>query len=236
MFPTAIAGVLACALSTTAFSAPPVQLSLGAVVQSGQRITTGDGSWCTLGAVGADSQGRSVGLTAGHCDDPVGSYAYLCAEQDGNSILDYFDMNCATGVRIGVFASHGAVGTGPENDWSVVEFDPGVVELEGTVHGLRLDHIDTTPHLGEPIAKDGQRTAITYGLVSYVGPDGVVDGTNLAWHGDSGSAGIIDGGITGITDTIGLSNGHPGVDEYVPMSQILRQVRGQVGDGFRVAS
>lgn len=203
--------------------------------QAGQRITTDGISWCTLGVVGTDSHGNKVALTAGHCDEAEGAPVYLCSNQDGDSIVSFVDMVCGEGPRIGVYANHG---DGTEAyDWAAILLDPDVVELPDSVHGLAINHIDTTPAMWQTVRKDGQRTAFTSGLVTYMQPDGVFGATTIAWKGDSGSPATVNGGIVGLTDEFGLGNLHPDIDEFVPMSNIVADAdsQGGVGAGFQVA-
>lgn len=186
-----------------------------APIGGGSGILVGGEALCTLTAIGHDSGGRLVGLTAGHCGEP------------GYSIVSERHMDAGTVGYI-----HGK---SREFDYAVIEFDPAKVVPLNSVGRVTIHSVGAPAAFPDVVCKQGLRTGNTCGVVW-----GDLLQTNETWtqmcviEGDSGSP-VVRG-----TTLVGMVNAYVGVaclgpelgtDIDIIMADL--NAHGGVGAGFR---
>ncbi|MEV0246982.1 hypothetical protein AB0H76_10375 [Nocardia sp. NPDC050712] len=133
------------AVSGTALAAGPGSALPTAVLGGGSGITLGEQAACTLTTIGYDRAQRLVGLTAGHCAE------------------------LGTPVRAERASEAGPIGTvalvDPDDDYAVIEFDPGKVVPVRQVAATRIDGIGAGPRPGDLVCKNGRTTGYGCGVV-----------------------------------------------------------------------
>lgn len=191
----------------------------------GTPIYLGDNMMCTLGVVGTDSQGRKVGLTAGHCGQP------------GDQVWS------ADSWQVGPTGT--VVTTNQVHDYSVVELGSNA-EITRTYNGVTVNSVGGPVAPGQVLCKQGVATGHTCGHV-WAADDEVHITQVCAMMGDSGApllagdrmVGMISGGV--LPDHR-LSCQSPLQGQlFMPtashtMDAVLKDVdaRGGVGAGFRL--
>lgn len=223
--------MLALAATAVGFAgAGTAQAAGNAVVGGGTGLVFDSNAVCSLTAIGYDSAGRLVGLTAGHCA-PTG--ARLGAEQ----FLD-------TGV-IGTVAYSDE---GEGLDFAVLEFDPAKVTPARNIGPTTIAGFAAAPVLGEPVCTSGRSSGFDCGIV-WGTLESVVINQSCSRPGDSGGpvtvgdrlVGMNQGRLTSlgglgfnIPCTLGANPIHSPAF-FAPIDQILQAVdaTGGVGSGFQ---
>jgi hypothetical protein len=191
----------------------------------GTPIYLGDNMMCTLGVVGTDSQGRKVGLTAGHCGQP------------GDQVWS------ADSWQVGPTGT--VVTSNQVHDYSVVELGSNA-EISRTYNGVTVNSVGGPVAPGQVLCKQGVATGHTCGHV-WAADEAVHITQVCAMMGDSGGpllagdrmVGMISGGV--LPDQR-LSCQSPLQGQlFMPtasrtMDVVLKDVdaRGGVGAGFRL--
>lgn len=232
-----IGGVLAiaCAALTVGSSvgtanAAPTASATG-VVSNGIAFTdaaAGVGRYCTIAAVGTDSSGNKVAISAAHCvsNEPDGTVMYR-SQPDGTA-----------GQALGTIANRGWQGATEvkDRDWLVIKlYDDAILSSNGP--RARIDSIATTPlrTFQDIVCKDGQSTGVTCGLV-VAQNDSAVYNLAAIFSGDSGGA-----AFTRNTQWVGVNYGlelPPGT-RYLRASKILADIEAgsnPVGKGFTITN
>jgi hypothetical protein len=184
--------------------------------------------YCTMGAVGTDSSGNKVGISAAHCisDFPDGATVYRWAP------------DAAGRTPIGTLAHRGNH-VDSATDWVVMRLNDDAV-LSSNGPGARITGIAPAniPQLTIG-CKDGITSGVTCGVITARSTSFYY---NLAWmdRGDSGGPFFInDFDWAGIN--IKLTSGFPGVPGavYLRATKILADIEAQsnpVGKGFAIAN
>ncbi|HIW96074.1 MAG TPA: S1 family peptidase [Candidatus Corynebacterium gallistercoris] len=126
------------------FTSPKVPAGLdfnAPLVGASTPILVGEDSLCTMGAVGTDSHGNKVGITAGHCGKP------------GNPVYS-FDATNDRGefARIGTFERAGSI------DYGVVKLDNNV-QLTNSYNNVKISNAGgAVPGLFTQLCKTGITT------------------------------------------------------------------------------
>lgn len=192
----------------------------------GTPVYVGDSAMCTLGVVGTDSQGRKVGLTAGHCGQPG----------DIVASADSWQVGPAGTV----------VATNQLHDYSVIEFGSNA-EITRTYNGVTVNQVGGPVAPGDMLCKQGVATGNTCGP-TLTADEALQISQTCAMVGDSGGpvlhgdrmVGMISGGVLPNQD---LSCRTP-LQGYAfmptvstSMDNVVRDMdaRGGVGAGFRLA-
>jgi hypothetical protein len=132
------AATLVAGLGAGAAQAQETSTPTAKTVMPGMRITFSDSpavdlGWCTLGAVGTDSAGRKVGITAGHCN-PSDGPAVQSHTQINNDTTAVWDWRDQSAGPIGWIRWVSVDENGPGGDqaplgkldYMVIEFAPNV--------------------------------------------------------------------------------------------------------------
>ncbi|MBA4023264.1 MAG: peptidase [Gordonia sp.] len=214
----------------SANAAPRVTLGGGA------GIIINNSSVCTLTAIGHDSAGRLVGLTAAHC------------AETGDAI------------RAEKAAGAGVIGQVTSSnkywDYAVIRFDPAKVEPQRNYRGLTLGGFGPQPAFGQNACKAGRTTGTNCGVVWGTDPESPTFTLNQSCsnHGDSGAPVVVDNKLVGLLNggrifkNIGgtglnfdIECNDPGNPVHVPtlstgIGYIMKDLNGQniVGSGFRL--
>ena len=141
---------------------------------------------CTLTAAGTDSQGRKVGITAGHCGnvgDPVSS---------------------ADSWQVGPTGTVSARNT--QLDYSVIEFG-SKAEISRSYNGVTANGVGGTTNPGDVTCKQGVATGRTCGM-TFQHDEKITINQVCAMVGDSGAPVFRNGRIVG-TVSRGLVPGLP---------------------------
>jgi hypothetical protein len=132
------AASLVAGLGVGAAQAQETSTATTKTVMPGMRITFSDSpavdlGWCTLGAVGTDSAGRKVGITAGHCNPSDGPavQSHTQTNDDTTAVWDWRDQSAGP---IGWIRWVSVDENGPGGDqypigkldYMVIEFAPNV--------------------------------------------------------------------------------------------------------------
>ena len=155
----------------------PVALGGG----SGLVVSSGDqSSLCSLGAIGTDSAGRLIGITAGHCGSP------------GDAIYAEY---ARTAGPVGTIAQRGNT-----LDWAVIVFDSAKVEPLSTVGGTTIRGIGEIPAPGTISCINGRKTGFNCGVAwtVYGNPPLLLTQT-CARPGDSGGPVTVGDRLVAIT-------------------------------------
>ena len=201
------------------------------VISNGLAITTHqfptinpfDTEFCTLGAVGTDSSGNKIGITAAHCAE--GPYAAV----DG---APFYRM-APGGPRehIGTIAYRSPGGTYGE-DWLVIKLNSDAV-LTSNGPGARIDGIGAANPTGIH-CKDGAGTGVRCGTITTSTATRFYS-TALIGGGDSGGPAFQDN-----TKIVGLNRGTgDGGFEFIKFSTVLAGIAAQsnpVGQGFVITN
>lgn len=112
------------------------------------------GSWCSIGAVGNDAEGRKIGITAGHCWGLDVPFDQTNITDNSKPVFDRDNLNWREGGNergndpIGylrwVKDPDGASGGHPGKDYSVIEFVDGV-NLSSQGEYLKMTGIHELP-------------------------------------------------------------------------------------------
>ncbi|WP_411709453.1 S1 family peptidase [Corynebacterium sp. LaCa116] len=141
---------------------------------------------CTLTAAGTDSQGRKVGITAGHCGD-VGD-----------------PVSSADSWQVGPTGTVAARNT--QLDYSVIEFG-SKAEISRSYNGVTANGVGGTTNPGDVTCKQGVATGRTCG-VTFQHDEKITVNQVCAMVGDSGAPVFRNGRIVG-TVSRGLVPGLP---------------------------
>lgn len=228
------ASAVAVLAAACAIAAPAASAATG-VVSNGIAWTTHANpdpdnarDYCTMGAVGTDSSGNKVGISAAHCiwREPVGATVYRWAR------------TAAGRTPIGTL-SHRGDHTDIATDWTVIKFNDDAT-LTSNGPGARITAIApaTLPQITIG-CKDGITTGVTCGVITARSTSNY---WNLAYidGGDSGGPFFVnDHDWAGINH--GVTSGFPGVPGtvYVRATKILADIEAQsdpVGKGFRITN
>jgi hypothetical protein len=159
---------------------------------------------CSMGPVGYDSQGRMIGISAGHCTPNPGDPA-------GGSI---WAVNNTAAGPIGYIDYIGLGAANQNTDYMVIVLDPTKVALSSTSpHGVRVDKLPTKakPSTFTSAKKDGATSGVSTGFVCSTYTDRF-SATNTFAAGDSGAAQTDGkGAVTGIVQKIDYTYGCPNV-------------------------
>ncbi|WP_241665919.1 S1 family peptidase [Prescottella subtropica] len=173
--------------------------------------------YCTLGAVGTDTLGNKIAISAGHCVSAVAGGA-----------TEYPDG--ATVYRFGASGTEDPIGTiayrDPHVDYVVITLNPNAV-LSATGPDVRLDGIGT-PTLDGTLCKAGARTGVTCGPILAQAATRIASAV-AANGGDSGGPAYIDGGRL-----VGMVRGP---FEFIDFAAVLASIAAQpnpIGQGFTV--
>ncbi|MDW5597412.1 hypothetical protein VSS74_23895 [Conexibacter stalactiti] len=233
-----IATAATAALLAAAFAAPAASAATG-VVSNGIAWTThatpdpdNPNDYCTLGAVGTDSSGNKVGISAVHC---------IWREPDGATVYRWA-RTAAGRTPIGRLSHRGDYSTPPSGftaDWVVMQLNDDAV-LTSNGPGARITGIAPATLPSATIGcKDGITSGVTCGLITAVS---TANYWNLAYvaAGDSGGPFFVnDHDWAGIN--FGWTTGFPGVPGavYVRATKILSDIEAgtnPVGKGFRITN
>ncbi len=200
------------------FTFSPVANAEPTVVSNGMRWNTLEESnqfpfdWCSIAAVGYDSNGDKVALSAAHCikDEPLQAPVYLYDNRAGGPIGTLSTRNV-------------------EMDYVIIKLNPDV-NIQSLGPRVRIDSIGE----GRPdliTCKDGATTGTTCGITMWQNKDRFYT-TAPMFSGDSGGSLLMQGtqliGINRALTTFGF--------EYVKVTSILAdlEVKGDViGRGFK---
>ncbi|MGK8523413.1 serine protease [Nocardia asteroides] len=216
-FEKLVGAAAALAAGTALFGAPgAAHAENPSVLGGGSGIVVGGQNICTLTTIGRDAAGRLVGFTAAHCGE---ANATIVAES-----------NRAAGTV-------GAVDyTNSDLDYSVIVFDPGMVEPVNQVGGTTITDLGGPAEYGDTVCKEGRTTGRTcgpaYGDVFTAG--------NATWtqtcvvEGDSGGPVVVG------TTLVGMVNGYlvvpclgPQLGTDITAVIADANARGGAGAGFR---
>lgn len=233
-----IATAVTAGMLAAAFAAPAASAATG-VVSNGIAWTTHANpdpekplDYCTMGAVGTDSSGNKVGISANHC---------IWREPDGATVYRWA-RTAAGRTPIGRLAHRGDYArppTGPANDWVVIQFNDDAV-LTSNGPGARITGIAPANLPQVTIGcKDGITTGVTCGVIT---TRSTATYMNLALIGDGDSGGpffVNDHDWAGIN--YGWTTGFPGVPGtiYTRATKILSDIEAgsnPVGKGFRITN
>ncbi|WP_433193610.1 hypothetical protein ACQP1G_33165 [Nocardia sp. CA-107356] len=211
-------------------AAGTAQAAGNAVVGGSSGLVFDTNAVCSLTAVGHDSAGRLVGLTAGHC--------------------------APTGARLGAeqFLDAGVIGTvaysddGEGLDFAVLEFDPAKVTPVRNIGPTTIAGLGAAPAAGESVCTSGRSSGIDCGVV-WGSMAGSVINQSCSRPGDSGGpvtvgdrlVGLNQGRLTGLggigfnIPCIVAANPVHSPAFFAPIDQILQAVDalGGVGSGFQ---
>lgn len=229
-----IATAVTAALLAAAFAAPAATAATG-VLSNGIAWTTNAApdprqanDYCTLGAVGTDSSGNKVGISAAHCIShmPDGATVYRWAS------------TAAGRTPIGTL-SHRGDHTNAATDWVVMDLNDDAV-LTSNGPGARITGIAPASLPQVTIGcKDGVTSGVTCGVITARSTSNY---WNLAYmtSGDSGGPFFVnDNDWAGINR--GITTGFPGVpgSVYVRATKIISDIEAgsnPVGKGFRITN
>jgi hypothetical protein len=225
-----LASVAACAATVGFAGAGAASAAPGnAVVGGSSGLVFDNNSACSLTAIGHDSAGRLVGLTAGHCA-PTG--ARFGAEQS----LD-------TGVIGTVAYSDDGQGL----DFAVLEFDAAKVTPVRSIGVTTIAGLGDAPAAGSAVCTSGRSTGLDCGVV-WGSLEGTTINQSCSKPGDSGGpvtvgdrlVGMNQGRLTGlggigfnIPCTVAANPVHSPAF-FAPIDQVVQAVDavGGVGSGF----
>ncbi|MFX0579151.1 hypothetical protein [Nocardia nepalensis] len=222
--------VLAAVAAVGSMAAGTAQAAGNAVVGGSSGLVFDNNAACTLTAIGHDSAGRLVGLTAGHC--------------------------APTGSRFGAeqFLDAGVIGTvaysddGDGADFAVLAFDPARVTPVRNVGPTTIAGFGAAPFPGQSVCTSGRSSGIDCGIVW-----GTLEGSTInqtcSKPGDSGGpvtvgdrlVGMNQGRVTGfggvgfnVPCTVAANPIHSPAF-FAPIDQIRQAVdaTGGVGSGFQ---
>lgn len=187
------------------------------LVYPGMTLLYTDGGYnqhrCTLGAVGTDSAGRLVGITAGHCDNSGVNEGILLPN------------GTTPDMAYGPVGFYGYSNKGPR-DYAIIVFDTS--KVAGTAQGpdVRVDSIGT-PFVGQAVCKDGSTTNLTCGTIRSLNYGGAyrIDSTARNQPGDSGGPLVAGSSIVGIT-----IEWYAGFGTFWPARYISSDIRGILAD------
>ncbi|MEV2224691.1 S1 family peptidase [Nocardia vinacea] len=201
-----------------------------AVIGGSSGLVFNNNAVCSLTTIGYDSDGRLVGLTAGHC--------------------------APTGARFGAerFLDAGVIGTvaysddGEGLDFAVLQFDPAKVTPVRNVGPTTIAGFGAAPALGGSVCTSGRSSGFDCGVV-WGSLEGATINQSCSKPGDSGGpvtvgdqlVGMNQGRLTGIN---GVGFNIPCIFPalpihspafFAPIDQILQAVdaTGGVGSGFQ---
>jgi len=219
------------AVAATGFAgAGTAQAAGNAVVGGSSGLVFDTNAACSLTTIGYDSDGRLVGLTAGHC--------------------------APTGARFGAerFLDAGVIGTvaysdeGEGLDFAVLQFDPAKVTPVRNVGPTTIAGFGAAPAPGEPVCTSGRSSGFDCGVV-WGSLEGTTINQSCSKPGDSGGpvtvgdrlVGMNQGRLTGIggigfnIPCIFPANPIHSPAFFAPIDQILQAVdaTGGVGIGFQ---
>lgn len=210
---SAAAAVIAAAL----LGAPAIANSAPVDVANGMSIKATNGISCTIGAVGTDSAGRKVALTAGHCVEGAATGSPITL--GGNAIGTVTDSRSN---RVGL-------------DYAVIALGDVNLKSQGP-HG-RIDKIGPEPAAWQQVCKHGATTARTCGLVSG-NNSGNVWTFMFSLGGDSGSGFVQGTGLVAILRGFDFSGQHGGFGVYgTNIRTVLADLKpGTPGAGFVITN
>lgn len=162
-------------------------------VANGMSIKASNGISCSVGAVGTDSAGRKVALTAGHCVEGAATGSPITL--NGNTIGTVTDNRSN---RVGL-------------DYAVIAL--GDVNLKSQGPYGRIDKLGPEPANWQQICKHGATTARTCGVVSG-NNSGNVWTFMLSLPGDSGSGFVQGTGLVAILRGFDFSGQYGGIGVY----------------------
>lgn len=219
-----------CSAAVGLVGAGTAQAAENAVVGGSSGLVFNNNAVCSLTMIGYDSEGRLVGLTAGHC--------------------------APTGSRFGAerFLDAGVIGTvaysddGEGLDFAVLQFDSAKVTPVRNVGSTTIAGLGAAPAPGEPVCTSGRSSRFDCGVV-WGSLDGTMINQSCSKPGDSGGpvtvgdrlVGMNQGRLTGIN---GVGFNIPCIFPalpihspafFAPIDQILQAVdaTGGVGSGFQ---
>lgn len=187
----------------------------------GQTLLYSDGGYnvhrCTLGAVGRDSAGRLVGITAGHCDNANVNESILLPNTAGN----------APDTAYGAVGSYAFANKSTSLDYAIIVYDE--TKVRGTAQGpdVRVDAIGNA-FVGQAVCKDGSTTNFTCGTVrslSYLGVYNWIDSSARNQPGDSGGPLVAGNAIVGIT-----IRWYAGFGSWWPARYVSSNIQGILAD------
>ena len=198
------------------------------------------GPGCTLGVVGTDKNGNSVGITAGHC-----AYGTDKSYADGEfPVWDRNDVEFGPIGWVSYDASDGE-GTDQKRDYMVIKFDTSKVQLSSNGPALRVDSKwgDGSVGLFANICKDGHTTGKTCGLVNGVSTtNGSICSFATNDAGDSGGPVVVARNNGQATEWVGIVTRRYNPQcfpyQYLSAKSILSDLNAKnvVGSGFTVAN
>lgn len=225
-----ITAVTAVVAGLSGIGAGAAQAEPGAVLGGSSGIIFENNAACSLTAIGHDSAGRLVGLTAGHCA-PTGTR--LIAEK-----------NPAAGVVGTVAYSDGGQGI----DYAVIQFDPERVIPVRSVGATTIAGFAPAPGPGATVCANGRSSGFGCGVV-WGGLDGTTINQGCSKPGDSGGPVTVGDQLVGMNQGRLIGLGGVGFDLpcllpanpihspafFAPIDVIMGDIdaRGGVGAGFQ---
>lgn len=191
------------------------------VVTPGMALDVGrDDYGCTMGAIGTDSAGRLIGISAAHCLKGVGGDIFFPGQRDIGPI----------GTVAYTYPNGGAIGSEP--DYSVVVYDKAKVTGSSVGHNITVNKNGPRPPFGQWICKSGQTTGHTCGFATYFPDSGNTAGWIFVLPGDSGGPLVYGTTWAGIVSRIDFELRGP--MSFASADRILADLnaRGGPGAGF----
>lgn len=215
---TALLGGYALGSAPVAPAASPVPMGGGSGI-----VVNGD-TFCTLTAIGNDSQGNLIGFTSAHCGGPGAQVAS--------------EANEAAGVLGTMVAGNDAL------DYAVIKFDPALVTPVNNVDGFQIDGLGPDPAFGAVSCKLGRTTGYSCGVTWGPGKDpGTIVSQVCGQPGDSGAPVTVNNRLVGMIHGAFSQELPTCVVKYVPlhtpavmmsMNAVLSDItaKGRPGSGF----
>lgn len=142
----------------------------------GTPIYLGGEYLCTLAVTGTDSDGRLIGITAGHCGQPGDAV---------RSADSYWTGDSGT-----------VVATGATDDYAVIEFGSNA-QLSGSYNGITVDAVGGGVATGQEVCKQGVGSGFTCGPV-WTADERSTMSQVCAGLGDSGAPVLVGNRVVGI--------------------------------------